>query len=194
MVEPLSKVHIDTIAALHYVSLTGLLRDLGPGAIRAFYAGAIESEFTIASVFSDREVVQGFVFGSTNPAQLKRHALKNNFFQIMIGICFGVVRRPSTLVSLWQSTRDNSERSYDTELSELTYLAVGEGYRMAGVARQLVQGFGQALLERGVSVYELSVDADNTQAIDFYHRMGFLQVGEYWEYDVKHVRFRLELT
>ena len=187
-------MHVDAVARLHSKSLTGLLRDLGPAAIRAFYLGAIKSDYAIAFVVLEQGILQGFVFGSTTPALLKRDILKNSFFETYLSTRLGVLRSPSTLISLWNRTWGSGERSYNAQAAELTYLAVDEETRTAGLGQRLVDGFGQALVERGVSAYELSVDADNGPAISFYHRLGFLRVGEYQEFGIKHLRYRLDLS
>jgi len=194
MIEPLTNLHVDAVANLHSKSLTGLLRDLGPGAIRAFYLGAIKSDCAIAFVVLEQGIFQGFVFGSTTPALLKQDILKNSFLAVLVSTCLGCLRRPSTLISLWSSTRGSGERGYTEQIAELTYLAVDGKHRTAGLGQQLVDRFGQALVERGVSAYELSVDADNESAIGFYHRLGFLRVGEYQEFGINRLRYRLDLS
>jgi ribosomal protein S18 acetylase RimI-like enzyme len=194
MVEPLTKIHVDAVARLHSSSLTGLLRDLGPRAIRAFYIGAIKSDCAIAFVVFEQEILRGFVFGATTPQLLKQDILKNNFVGTIVGTALGVLRRPSALISLWRSTRGTGERGYNDQVAELTYLAVDSKHRTAGLGQQLVNRFGQALVERGIYAYELSVDANNASAIKFYHQMGFFKIGEYQEFGTNHLRYRLDLS
>ncbi len=193
MVETFTKEHVDAVVKLHSNSLTGLLRDLGPAAIRAFYLGAIKSDCANAFVVLERGNLQGFVFGSTAPTLLKQDIVKSNFFDTLASTCLGVLRRPSTLISLWRSTRGSATPGYNAQVAELTYLAVTENHRTAGLGQQLVDSFGQAFVERGVLAYELSVDTDNARAINFYNRLGFLQVGAYREFGVDHLRLRLDL-
>jgi ribosomal protein S18 acetylase RimI-like enzyme len=194
MVEVLTNVHVDAVANLHVKSLTGLLRDLGPRATRAFYRGAIKSDHTIAFVVFEQGALGGFVFGSTAPQLLKQDILKNSFLETLAGTCLGVLRKPSTLTSLWNSIKRPGEPAYNEQAAELTYLAVDDKYRTAGFGQQLVDRFGQALVERRVSAYELSVDAVNESAIGFYHRLGFVRVGEYQEFGIGHLRYRLDLS
>lgn len=194
MVEPLTKLHVDAIAKLHCNSLTGLLGDLGPGAIKAFYIGAIKSDCSIAFVAIEQETLQGFVLGSTKPQSLKQDILRNNFVGTIVGTGLGILRKPSTLISLWHSIRDTGEHGYNEQVAELTYLAVDEKSRTAGLGQQLVNRFGQALAAQGIYAYELSVDANNASAIRFYHRLGFFQTGEYQEFGRNHLRFRMELS
>ncbi len=193
MVETLTSSHVDAVAQLHLRSLTGLLRNLGFREIKAFYKGAVRSECAVAFVDLEQDSLGGFVFGSTNPQQLKREILANSFLETLVGTCVGVIRKPSTLISLWNSLVRASVEGYDAQAAELTYLAVDEKHQTAGIGRRLVDCFDQALRERGISAYELSVDADNQPAINFYDRLGFIPVGEYCEFGVLHKRYRKEL-
>ena len=193
MLKPLTKDHVNAVVRLHSTSLTGLLHDLGPGAISTFYLAAIKCDCAIAYVVQEGGILKGFVFGCTRPRQLKQDILKNSFYKTLTSTVLGVLLRPSTLVSLWRSFRGAGDRGYDTQIAELTYLAVNEEHRTAGLGKLLVDGFGQALIECGVSAYELSVDGDNENAISFYDRLGFVPVGKYREFGINHIRYRLEL-
>ncbi|MBT8421087.1 MAG: GNAT family N-acetyltransferase [Gammaproteobacteria bacterium] len=193
MIEPLASSHVEAITRLHFDSLTGLLGNLGPRAIRAFYQGAIGSRYAIGFVDIEKGYIGGFVFGSTNPGCLKQALLKRRFIATTVGVCLGVLRRPSTLASLCESALPR-QQGYGASEPELTYLAVDERQRSGGIGRQLVEHFSQALGERGILAYELSADADNHGAIDFYHRLGFLPIGQYTEFGIIRNRYRIELS
>jgi ribosomal protein S18 acetylase RimI-like enzyme len=83
---------------------------------------------------------------------------------------------------------------YDSQAAELIYLAVDQGERSSGVGKQLVEYFSQKLSESGVTAYELSVDADNQNAIRFYDRLGFVEINRYQEFGIDHKRYRMELA
>ena len=193
MVERLTRCHVDAVAQLHLRCLTGLLCDLGVRAVRAFYEGAVRSERAVGLVDLEQGCLGGFVFGSVNPQQLKREILTHRLPQTLVSTCVGVIHRPSTLVSLWNSLVRPGGHGYDVQAPELTYLAVDEEHRTAGIGKKLVESFGQACRERRIFAYELSVDADNQSAINFYDRLGFSGVGEYREFDTLHRRYRKEL-
>ena len=193
MLEPFNSSHVNAVTQLHLCNLTGLLRDLGPGATRAYYKGAACSSSAIALVYMQESSLLGFVLGSANPQGLRREILTNNFFQTLVGTCSGVIRKPSTLRSLLSSFLLDSD-DYDSRAAELIYLAVDQNQRSSGVGKQLVERFSQKLSESGVTAYELSVDADNENAIRFYDRLGFVEVNRYREFGIEHTRYRMELA
>ena len=193
MIERYGREHVAQMAALHAQCLTGLLTDLGPRAVRAFYIGALASPHAVGLVHLRDQAVRGLVFGSVRPAELRRQALYANFLGTLAGLALGVLRRPRLLSSLWASTRREHE-GYDTRAAELTYLAVAAEERGAGIGEELLEAFNTALSERGVAAYELSADFDNTDGIRFYERAGFRRVGEYEEFRIRHIRYRLELV
>ncbi len=193
MIERYGREHVAQMAALHARRLTGLLADLGPRAVRAFYIGALASPHAVGLVHLRDQAVRGMIFGSVRPGELRRQALDANLLGTLAGLAQGVVRRPRLLRSLWASTRRPHE-GYDARAAELTYLAVAAEERGAGIGAELVGAFNAALSERGVTSYELSVDCDNTGAIRFYERIGFRQVGEYDEFKIRHMRYRLDLV
>ena len=193
MVEPLNSSHVNAVTQLHILSLTGLLHDLGRGATRAFYHGAVGSSSAVGYVDVQEKGLAGFVLGCSNPRRLRREILMNSFFRTLIGTCTGVMRKPSTLRSLLSSFLPGKE-DYDTQAAELIYLAVDLGDRSSGVGKQLVEHFSQKLSESGVTAYELSVDADNRNAIRFYDRLGFVEINRYQEFGIDHKRYRMELA
>ena len=193
LIEPLGPQHLDDVARLHCASLTGLLSSLGPQATRAFYAGALKSPLMVGFVCTEGETLRGHVFGSTRPDRLRADVLRANRLQVLAGLCLGFARRPSVLRLIFQGSHGPDEGIYDPRQPELTYLAVTSESRGAGIGRQLVAAFGEAMLHAGVPAYELSVDDENRPAIIFYERLGFRLVGRYSEFGIVHRRYRLEL-
>jgi ribosomal protein S18 acetylase RimI-like enzyme len=193
MIETLKCSHINAVTQLHIRSLTGLLHDLGPGATRAFYHGAVGSSSAVGYVDVQEGGLSGFILGSASPQRLRREILANSFFRTLLGTCSGVIRKPKTLRSLLSSFLPGNQ-DYDSQAAELIYLAVDQGERSAGVGKQLVEYFSQKLSESGVTAYELSVDADNQNAIRFYDRLGFVEINRYQEFGIDHKRYRMELA
>jgi len=193
VVEPLSSPHLDAVVQLHLRSLTGLLRSLGFGATRAYYRGSIRSDRAVAFVDLHQGRVGGFVVGSMNPGELRREILIHNLAETMIGTLVGFARNPPSAVRFLRSVLARGDKGYDTQAAELTYLAVDEEFRGAGIGKRLVEAFGQSIRKKGAAAYELSVDADNLRAIGFYKNLGFLDIGEYREFGSIHKRYRKEL-
>ena len=134
----------------------------------------------------------GFVLGSAHPQKLRREILTHSYFKTLAGIGSGVMRKPSTLRLLLSSLRPG-DKDYNSQAAELKYMAVDQNQRSSGIGRQLVEHFSQKLIESGAGAYELSVDADNHQAIGFYERLGFVEVCRYREFGIDHKRYRMEL-
>ncbi len=189
----LGREHVKDVARLHRQSLTGLLTTLGLPAIRAFYAGCAKTNSAIGFVHLDDERLHGFVLGSLRPDKLKTEALRENFADTLAGMSLGIARRPSSLLWLMKSFGGPDEGSYSASVPELTYLAVSGESRGAGIGKQLVDAFTNAMRDSGAEAYELSVDENNQQAISFYERLGFVLSSRYREFGVWHRRYRLEI-
>lgn len=190
MIEPLAKRHVNRVAELHGAALTGLLTALGPAAARAFYVGCCRAGAATGFVYMDAGQVQGFVLGSAHPDSLNAVVLRANPFGVLAGLLAGVLRRPTALRWILKSSGGPDEGSYDRTSPELTYLAVARGARGGGVGRQLVDAFTGAMRKAGAPAYELSVDDDNEGAIAFYERNGFVLLGRYREFGIRHRRYR----
>jgi ribosomal protein S18 acetylase RimI-like enzyme len=193
MIVSLDTSHANAAAQLHLHSLTGLLCDLGSVATRAFYHGAAHSNSSFAYVFVHEDKLLGFVLGSSNAQRLRREILANSFFSTLLGTCLGFIRNPRLIRAFFASLKP-TENHYDSQAPELTYLAVDGKARASGVGRQLIEYFGQQIAKSGVTSYELSVDADNQNAIRFYVGLGFVEIGRYQEFEIDHIRFRMQLT
>ncbi len=188
---PMTAADAPDVAGLHCRRLTGLLTALGVHAARAFYRGAARTDAAVGFVYADRDGLRGFVLGSSEPRQLWREVLVRNPGETLWGLILGVLRRPSTVLALRQSggsAADGADRS-----PELMYLAVDEASTRAGIGAQLVSAFTQAMRDRGIGAYELSVDADNARAIEFYEKRGFRAVGEVQQFGIRRRRYRCEL-
>lgn len=184
---------VRAVASLHHASLHGLLTELGPATLRAYYGALVGAPLATAFVARDGNAVCGFVVGSTAPATLKQTVVKRRPLAIGLGIALGVLRRPSSLGWLVRSFRGPDEGSYDARAAELTYIAVSPETRGSGVGAQLVHTFAGAMHRAGATHFELSVDDDNTAAARFYERHGFVRAGRYREFGVWHVRYRRTL-
>ena len=82
---------------------------------------------------------------------------------------------------------------FDPRAPELTYIAVREDARSAGVGSALLTAFHSALRAQGVGRYELSVEADNQGAVAFYESRGLRPIGTYRQFGATYRRHAMEL-
>jgi ribosomal protein S18 acetylase RimI-like enzyme len=193
LIQPLGAEHIEDVARLHSASLTGLLARLGARAVRAFYAGAVKTPLSVGYACMESGSLRGFVLGAVDSDGLRTEVMRSNRLQVLVGVCAGVLRRPTTLRWLLSIGKGPGSGIHDRRQPELIYLAVAADGRGNGIGKMLVNAFGEAMQRAGVDAYELSVDDDNDPAIRFYERLGFELVGRYREYGNGHRRYRLTL-
>ena len=192
MLVPMTEEYVADVAALHCETVTSFLSALGLRAAKVYYKGSVQSYWGIGFVYLESGVVRGFVLGSTNPGRLRRAILFMNLSQTLWGLFVGLMRQPSAVVPLLRSFR-GPRGKYNRDSAELIYLGVDGGYRGSGIGSRLVKAFNQALREKGLHTYELSVNADNVGGITFYEKLGFQSVGEYREFGILHRRYRFKL-
>jgi len=193
VVTPFRREHVARVAALHCRALPGLLSTLGATATAAFYEGYVASPRCVAFVDEHDGLVRGFVLGSGDPEGLRRDALRANACGILRGVAASVLRRPGVLRMLAGGAAGLRAGGFDPRAPELTYIAVREDARDAGVGSALLAAFHSALRGQGVGRYELSVEADNQEAVAFYEARGLRQAGTYRQFGTTYRRYALEL-
>jgi ribosomal protein S18 acetylase RimI-like enzyme len=190
---PFRREHIARVADLHCKALTGLLSAMGPTATAAFYEGYLASPRCVAFVEEHDGAVRGFVLGSGDPEGMRRDALRANRLGILRGIAASVLRRPSVLRLLADGAAGLRGVGFDPRTAELTYIAVRENARGAGIGSALLTGFQSALRGQGIERYELSVEADNHGAVAFYELRGLRHARTYRQFGTTYRRYALEL-
>ena len=190
VLRPMEECHLDAVVMIHLTRLTGLLKDLGPLAIRAFYKGTLSSDQIVSWVYLEDDQCVGFVFGSIKPMVIRKSVMNNNRWAILFSMLLGVLRRPRLMSFLWRSALSKEVPNFGRETTELTYIAVQEACHTRGVGKRLVTAFDQSLVAHGIKHYELSVDASNQNAIEFYQRQDFKFLCSYEEFDQQHYRYR----
>jgi ribosomal protein S18 acetylase RimI-like enzyme len=191
--KPMGRQHVAAVTALHRQALGGLLTMLGPRAIAACYRGYLASPGCTAFVAELDGVVRGFVLGSDAPEAMRRDALRANLFEIARGVAYGVLRRPATLRHVFAGVVARAS-GFDSSAPELTYVAVRDVARGAGVGSALVRAFEESLRRRGVTRYELSVEAGNHAARGFYEAHGMRKESSYVEFDRTYHRYEYDVT
>jgi len=196
-VTPFQSGHVERVADLHCRTLGGLLTALGPKSAAAFYSGYVASPACIAYVEEQGGVLRGFVLGSGDPERMRKDALRANRGSIGWAVAARVLRQPSLLRLVLDGARGlrpDEAGGFDPRAPELTYIAVREDARGAGVGSALLDAFHAALRAQGFEEYELSVEADNAQAVAFYESRGLRQTGTYRQFGTTYRRYVREIA
>lgn len=194
MIRAMHSADVPAVASLHYARIPGLLTRLGRPAAQAWYSAALATGDAIGLVAMDGAELGGFVLGAVHPAGLRASVLRIRPATILGATLLGVLRRPANLPAVLRGRRGPPAGAFDPEMPELIYLATATGRQGLGIGQTLVAAFGNVMRGCGVAAYELSVDDDNTRAIDFYERAGLQQVGSYQEFGTAHRRYRRNLN
>jgi ribosomal protein S18 acetylase RimI-like enzyme len=189
---PLGRQHVTAVAALHQHALGGLLTRLGRDAIASLYLGYLASPRCTAFVAEADGVVRGFVLGSAEPEAMRRDALRSNLPGIARGVACGVLRQPG-LARHVLGGFGGLPGSFDPRTPELTYIAVGDDARGAGVGSELLRTFDASLRRCGITHYELSVEASNHAALKFYEARGFRRTSSYLQFDTTYHRYAFDV-
>lgn len=177
-IRPLRDDDSAAAATMHWTQLHGLLTELGPAAVSAFYHAASRLDETVGLVVEADDRVAGVVLGTTEVDGYYRRVARSD---PMCGLitAFALLRRPR----LWRHLRGAPASG-----AELIYLAVRPDHHRQGLGRRLVEAFDEAMREREVSGYELSVNADNP-AVGFYRGLGFVELARFTEFGLDRLRF-----
>jgi ribosomal protein S18 acetylase RimI-like enzyme len=60
---------------------------------------------------------------------------------------------------------------------EMVQVVVSEQFRGRGIARRMMQSIAEHFSQRGVEIVQISAEADNTEALAAYERIGFQKFG-----------------
>jgi ribosomal protein S18 acetylase RimI-like enzyme len=193
VVAPFRREHVGRVAVLHCRALPGLLSALGSAAAAAFYEGYLASPRCVAFVDEQDATLRGFVLGSDDPETMRRDALRANTSGIALRTGASLLRRPRALLYLVGAAAGPRQGGFDPRAPELTYIAVREEARGAGVGSALLAAFDAGLRLRGVARYELSVEADNEAAMAFYEAKGLKPTGSYRQFGRTYRRYAKQL-
>jgi ribosomal protein S18 acetylase RimI-like enzyme len=183
---------VGAVADLHLLTFPGyFLSHLGWRFLRLFYAFFLLNENSYCIVAVDSDKVIGLVAGTLDMIQHYNAFYRRRFIQIarIIVVRFlqdPVVRRESVkraghlrlaAVALLQPSPQPptmQEEGSDQTPAQLLSIAVHPGYRGKGVAERLTDFFISRLRRDGVCRVGLTVRSDNTRAIAFYEKDGWI--------------------
>lgn len=190
---PLSQLNegqIKYLAHLHSRAVQSLLGNLGLPFIERYYQ-IVRTDASVIGIgtLGPDETPLGWAVGSSKPDQLIGR-LREAPVWFALQLMRAVVARPLLLPQLLASARMVSI-PLKSGAVELTYIAVVESVRRQGLGRALLLAFLEAALERKFRSVELSVEAENTDAIALYTGVGFQITASFKE--GAYYRYRMEL-
>jgi ribosomal-protein-alanine N-acetyltransferase len=148
----------------------------------------------VAFIDEHEGVARGFILGSPDPEGMRRDALRTNGRSILRTVVASVLRRPGVLRMLVGGAVGLRAGGFDARAPELTCIAVRADARGTGVGSALLAVFHSALRRRGVLRYELSVEADNREAVAFYEARHLEQIGTYRQFGMSYRRYARALS
>lgn len=197
---PLSHLNdnqIKGLARLHHRVMHSLLTDLGLPFVERYYrvASRDSSVTGMCAVDSgkggDTSTLLGWAVGSPTPNRLARRMREAWawFFLQMLRVS---LTRPKLIWQLVASARSSSVEMKAGAI-ELTYIGVDASARKQGLGRSLLNAFIEAAREKKFSSVELSVEADNADAIALYTQAGFVIMASFKEGAFDRHRMELKL-
>lgn len=168
---------IDAIAQLHMECFPdSMWAFLGKELIASFYGEYIK-EHNLFVVALDGEEIIGICMGYKRPVFARSCFMKTYRKALMKRVAVGLITFNKLV---WKKTikflqTKKSEYTIMVE-GDLLSICVNERFRGMGVAEQLLTSFEQLLIEQNISAYTLGVYANNSRAISFYKKEGFISV------------------
>ena len=164
------------IAALHREQIPwGLLSDMGPGFVDAFYRTLLTSTVGFAFLAEDTDGPVGFASGIVHWGRFYRTFLCRNWT-----LALGVVVRRLFDLSRWRRLFETSRYAASAVLpgSELLSIALRPRVRGTGVADTLVRHVLDEFALRGVTQVRVTTASSNDAAARVYERTGFRLLGD----------------
>lgn len=160
-------------ASLQQLEITGPLAELGPAFAAAFFRTALRHGLVHGWCCEENGELQGFLIGSLDAHRLFARTLRHDPVPLILRAGLKMLRGFGGFRLARALARGSSPSLPSTHGPELTFIAVAPEQQGKGIGRCLVRRWETFLLERGVSHYELSVDASNARAIGFYEGLQF---------------------
>ena len=178
-------------AALQQLEVTGPLTELGPAFGAAFLRNALRYGLIHGWCCEQNEEIQGFLIGSLDAHRLLKRTLVRNHVPLIFHAGAKTLRGLGAFRLALMSVRGSAPSFHGPEL---TFIAVAPGQQGQGIGKRLVQRWETFLAERGVSHYELSVDASNARAIGFYEGLDFAVCDRFRDYGRDRLRMRKTIS
>jgi len=183
---------INQLARLHHRVMHSLLTDLGLPFVERYYqiARADSSVVGVCAVNEGGNPL-GWAIGSSKPNQVNDR-MREAWGWFFIQMIRALFTNPKLISQIFISARSSSVAMKQGAI-ELTYIGVDESARKQGLGRALLNAFIEMAREKKISSVELSVEAENADAIALYTKAGFEIVASYKEGKFNRNRMELKL-
>ena len=174
-IRQMSLYDIPSIVKIHLNAFTGFfLTSMGALFLKEFYSSILFDETHIAFVFTEKEMISGFVIGTTRPAGLYARTLIRFWYRFTWRLIQLALKNPAIILRLLKRTTQAFGANYISDEALLMSLAVLPEYEGQGVGRGLVNAFISEAHSRGIKKIFLTTDRnENIRANQFYQNMNF---------------------
>lgn len=180
----LKSQHASTVAEIHMASQSGtFLTALGSDFLTLLYKQISQSSRGMSYVALNNDEIIGFVVGTLHTKALfKEIALKSPVHLTWL-VFKQALKRP---ILFWQAVKTLAYPAHgttpDLPEAELLALAVDIDWRNQQIGSQLVRQLIQSMTAVGIEKVVVTVDGDNTGALRFYLRHGFVSTATFEMY------------
>ncbi len=200
---PLAPAHAVDAARLHIAGQPGtFLTALGPGVLAAIYRAlpATSAGFGFAAIddgVGDGESFLGFVSATTSVGRLFVEIGRSSLGTLLPPLLGQLARHPALI---WRSAQTVAYPllvggdEAGPPPAELLSIMVEANRRSQGIGAQLLAALTNACQERAIALLDVTVDANNKGAQDFYARHGFTQHHDFTLYGRRMAQYRLPIS
>lgn len=183
------------LAALHAACLpASLLSALGARALERYYRFAIAAPTELVLAARSGADLAGGCVLSCAPETLLRRFVRGAPWSLARELVRELVVSRDLRRRCWQRVRERGDTQPEDHLPEITQIFTNERLRGQGVGAELVRTCEGYLRERHHAGYRIHTHRDdNHDAIRFYRRSGFHQVGEIHSFGDAFVVMKKEL-
>jgi len=170
----LTPADVRPLARLHRAAFPGFfLSSLGEPFLVQFYRGFLMDDSAVCVVARGVDgAVLGAVVGTTQPAGFFGRLAKHRWPGFVLASVHAVVSNPKATPRLLRAVRYRGETRAGDQGALLSSICVDPSLHGAGVGRQLVEAWTDAIAGRGVDTAFLTTDAEGNDAVNRFYQAG----------------------
>ena len=166
---------VDAIVKVHLDSFPGFfLTFLGYRFLSELYAGIITDPTGIAFVSVEKNIIAGFVAGTSQPVGFYRRLLRHRWWRFAMASVIPVLKNPMIVPRLLRAFRKSQDTSSQADTGTLMSIAVVPDAQGNSMGKMLVKYFLEETARRGLKHVDLTTDKKGNDSVNqFYRRLGF---------------------